>query len=483
MTDPLHMSLLEAAAAIRTKRISSFELTSAALRRANALQNQLNVFVDLDEEEALATALRRDADLAHGTWRGALHGVPLAHKDMFYRRGRVSTCGSRIRTNWVAEHTATVLERLDASGAVHLGTLNMTEFAYTPIGQNAFLGDVKNPWNTEFISGGSSSGSGAAVGARIVFGALGSDTGGSIRLPASMCGVVGLKPTYASVPSAGAMPLSQSLDTIGGLTRTVDDNVALLQVIQGRDCMAHAWDAVQGHVDSASAGKTRPVAKVRLGVPRGYFDEGVDPEISHLLAVAVETYRSLGVQPVEVAMPDLDAINAVGVMLTWGDVLSVHRRWMRECGASYDPRTRTRIELALACSTEDFVDAQRLRPRLLREFVSSVFDQCDALLTPVLARVVPSMSEVESEQSKASSQLNDELTRFTRPVNTLGLPALSMPCGFTRFGLPCGMQLIGRPFAEPLLYQLGRHYQSVTDWHSRSPTDFELSADASGGPG
>ena len=471
MSNLLGMSLLDAAAAIRGKQVSSAELTQAAFERAKELQPMLNVFARMDVDDAMATARARDAELARGQLRGPIHGVPLAHKDMFYRKGRVSTCGSKIRAEWSADSTATVLERLDAAGAVQLGTLNMTELAYSPIGHNALLGDAKNPWNPERITGGSSSGSAVAVATRIAFGALGSDTGGSIRLPASICGVVGMKPTYTRVSRASAMPLSQSLDTIGPLTRTVEDNAALLQVLAGRDDRdgACSTEPVPDYLAAAQRGKLEALGGIRLGVPRGYFDARVEPEIAGLLASAVESFRSLGVRLVEVQMPDLDAVNAAGLLLTWGDVLSLHGSWMRERSADYASRTKDRIEIALACSTSDYVDAQRVRGRLLREFAASVFGQCDALLAPVLSFDVPTFSEVETAAAAGMVPIVDEMTRLTRPVNTLGLPALSTPCGFTATGMPCGMQLIGRPFAEALLYRIGTAYQSVTDWHTRAP--------------
>ena len=471
MTDLLRMSLLDAAAAIRSKQVSSLELTVAAFVRAKQLQPRLNIFARMDEEDAMATARARDADLARGRLSGPLHGVPLAHKDMFYRAGRVSTCGSKIRADWCADRTATVLERLDAAGAVHLGTLNMTELAYTPVGQNAFLGNARNPWNPECITGGSSSGSAVAVATRIVFGALGSDTGGSIRLPASICGVVGMKPTYSRVSRAAAMPLSHSLDTIGPLTRTVQDNAALLNIVAGPDDRdgTCSVEPVPDYRASADEGIKKSLSGLRLGIPRGYFDARVEPETARLLAGAAESFRSLGASLVDVEMPDLDAVNAAGLLLTWGDVLSLHGPWMRERSADYASATKDRIEVALACSTSDYIDAQRVRGRLLREFAATVFGACHAVLAPVLSFGVPTLSALETTAAGGMVPIVDEMTRLTRPMNTLGIPSLSLPCGFTVTGMPCGMQIIGRPFSEALLYRIGAAYQTVTDWHERPP--------------
>ena len=463
----LYLSLTGAAAAIRDKRVSALELTRAALARAHALQPACNPFVRIDEDEALSAARACDAELAAGELRGPLHGVPLAHKDMFYRKGRVSTCGSKIRADWRADSTASVLEKLDAAGAIQIGNLNMTEFAYGPTGQNAFLGDARNPWNTDHLTGGSSSGAAVSVAARAVFAALGSDTAGSVRMPAALCGVTGMKTTFGRVSRAGCMPLSQSLDTIGPLTRTVADNALMLSIIAGRDARDPSTldVAVPDYVTAAAT----PAKGLTIGLPRGFFDEQVEPQVAALIAAAAQVFRELGVDVVEVAMPDLDAINATGFVLTWSDVIGVHGRWMRERAQDYTMQTRGRIEVTLAANAADYVDAQRARGRLLRDFAASVFTKCDALLAPVLAFPVPRLSDVDVSGGPSMMRILDEITRLMRPINVLGLPALALPCGFTAGELPCGMQLIGRPFAEDRLYRLGGAYQGATDWHARAP--------------
>ena len=469
MSAPGNMTLAEAAKAVREKRVSSVELTRAAIDRAQKLQPLCNAFVRIDAEEALEMARQCDAELAHGQLRGPLHGVPMAHKDMFYRAGKVSTCGSKLRADWTAPTTATVLERLDAAGAIQIGTLNMTEFAYGPTGQNAFLGDARNPWNPEHITGGSSSGSAVSVAARVVYGALGSDTAGSVRMPAALCGITGMKTTFGRVSRAGCMPLSQSLDTIGALTRTVADNALMMSVLAGADERDRSTLAVDVP-DYLGATRGASVRGFTLGVPRGFFDQQVDPQVAQLLDQAAATFRALGATVVDVPMPDLDAINAAGFLLTWGDVIAVHGNWMRDRANDYSAQTRGRIEVTLAANAADYVDAQRSRARLLREFSASVFDVCDALIAPVLAFPVPRLSDVDVTGGPAMMRILDEITRLMRPVNVLGLPALALPCGFTEGSLPCGMQLIGRPFAEAFLYRAGAAYQGATDWHTRSPT-------------
>ena len=464
---PLHVTLTQAARALRERSVSSVELTQAAIAAAKALQPQVNAFVRIDEEAALATARACDAELKKGKLRGPLHGVPLAHKDMYYRQGQVATCGSKIRKDWAAPVTASVLEKLDAAGAVQIGNLNMTEFAYGPTGQNAFLGDAKNPWNTDYITGGSSSGSGVSVAARIVYGALGSDTGGSVRMPASICGVTGMKTTFGLVSRAGAMPLSQYLDTVGPLTRTVADNALMLSVIAGHDARDPA--TVAGNVPDYMAQLTRPVKGLRVGVPKGYFDAMLEPAVAERMAAAFEVYRKLGCEIVEVTMPDLDAVNAAGFLLTWGDVIGIHGEWMRTRPDDYTAQTRGRIQMTLGATVQGVADAQRVRGPMLREFCAAVFDKCDALLAPVLSFEVPKLSDVDVSGGANMMRILNEITRLMRPVNVLGLPALSIPAGFSANGMPCGFQLIGRPFSEARLYQLGHAYELATGFTERVP--------------
>ena len=476
--DLLGMSMTDAARAIARGDVTSLALTEAAIARAKALQPRFNAFVRIDEEEALAQARACDAEQAQGKLRGPLHGVPLAYKDMFYRKGTVSTCGSALRRDWVADTTATVVEKLDAAGAIQIGTLNMTEFAYGPTGQNAFLGDARNPWNPAHITGGSSSGSAVSTATRTVFGALGSDTAASVRIPSAMCGVTGMKTTHGLVSRAGCMPLSASLDTIGPLTRTVADNALMLSIIAGPDARDPA-SAAQGIAREAYLDAVQrsgeSLAGLRIGVPVGYFDRNVDVNVAALLDDARQAFATLGAELVEVTMPDLDAVNAAGILLSWGDVFAIHGKQMRDRAGEYSPQTRGRIELSLGLGAQDYIDAQRYRGRALREFVDTVFTRCDALLAPTLSFPVPALADVDVSGGPAMMRILDEITRLMRPMNVLGLPALALPCGFTDNGLPCGMQLIGRPFAEPLLYRLGAAYQGVTDWHARSPLDGEAS--------
>ena len=487
------MSLLQAAAALQAGVVSSTELTRHALARAHRVQAVCNAFISIDDEGALQSAheadRRRAPRVSDALARGPippqstvsglpdLLGVPIAYKDMFYRNGRIATCGSQHRREWVAGTTAYVVDRLRRAGVVELGTLNMTEFAYGPTGQNAYFGDARNPWHTDYLTGGSSSGSAVSVATRVAFGALGSDTAGSVRMPAALCGVTGMKTTHGLVSRYGCMPLSNALDTIGPLTRSVADNAAMLAWMTGFDPRDPAsrsdgttlQSGISPHLSDINGKGDTPLAGLRIGLPRGYFDRGIAADIARCLAAAANVFTDLGATLVSVDMPDLDAINAAGVIMTWGDVLGLHGHMMRTAASLYSAQTRGRIEVALGVSAEDVIDAHRYRGVALREFAQQVFSRCDIVLAPTFALTVARISDVDVRGGPAMLHTLDEITRLTRPANVLGLPALAMPAGFSGNGMPVGMQLMGRPFAEVQLYRAGHAYQQMCDWHSRIP--------------
>lgn len=460
-------TLIETAAALRSGAVSSLELTQAAIERARAINPIVNAFVRIDDEQALAAARRADQERAAGRSRGALHGVPLAHKDMFYRTGEVSTCGSAVRRDWQATQTAAVLERLDAAGAIQIGNLNMTEFAYGPTGQNAFLGDARNPWNPLYITGGSSSGSAVAVASGAVFAALGSDTAGSVRCPAGLCGVVGMKTTFGRVSRHGAMPLSGSLDTIGPLTRTVADNALVLGLIAGADPRDPSTAAAP--VPDYRRGLEASVSGLRIGRPVGYFDRDLAPEVAAAWSRAEQVFRTLGCEIVEVPMPDLDLVNAAGMIVTWAEVNALHANGLREHADRYSAQTRGRLELSLAATAHDYQQALRFRGPALREFGDQVLSRCDALLAPNLSIVTPRITEVDVSGGAAMIAILGELTRLFRPANYLGLPSLSLPVGLLPSGLPASVQLMGRPFGEAGLYRLGHQFERELGWNAHPP--------------
>jgi aspartyl-tRNA(Asn)/glutamyl-tRNA(Gln) amidotransferase subunit A len=466
---PFDRDLTQLAADLRERKLSAVEVTEACLAAAARLQPALNCFIRIDAEQAVAQARAIDAELAKGRVRGPLAGVPLAHKDMYYRAGEVTTCGSKIRRDFKPPVTATALERYAAAGALNLGTLNMAEFAFGPTGHNAHFGACRNPWDPTRLTGGSSSGSGSSVAARIVWGALGSDTGGSIRLPAHLCGLAGLKPTWSLVSRAGAMPLSFTLDTVGPLARTVRDVALLTEVIAGHDprdatSSRVAPTKVTDGIELGLAGLS-----LRIGVPRGYFDVDVDPEITRLLEAAQAVYTKLGATVVPVTMPDLDQVNALCNAVVNVEAATVHGAWLKSRPQDYGPQVLNRLEAGLFYPGTAYLSAIDLRAAKLREFQAAVFGQVDVVMAPVVGRQTPTIAETDIVGGPALLPMLASFTRFTRPINYLGLPALSVPAGFTAAGMPCGFQLVGQPFSEAFLCRIGRAYERETEWHAQAP--------------
>jgi len=388
---------------------------------------------------------------------GPLAGKVLAHKDMFYRRGRVSNCGSRIRKAWMAAETAAVLERLDAAGALDIGTLNMSEFAYGPTGHNDHWGDCCNPWNPEYITGGSSSGSGAAVAAGLVVAALGSDTGGSVRLPASACGVTGLKTTWGRVSRHGAMPLSHSLDTIGPLARSAEDCALIYGVIAGRD----PRDPVTAHAPG-DAPVDAPLRSIALS--SRWIRENAHAEVADAVLAAARAF-----QTVEVAPPPFDLLSAHCLTVMQAEASAQHAQWMRERPQDYSSAVRARLEAGFAIPAPQYLEALRLRGAWLERFCNETLAKADAYLVPTIAVPLPTREQTGPRGGPDMPRLLGEVTRLTRWVNYLGVPALSLPCGFDLRGLPIGLQLVARPFAEATLLSAGRAFQRATDWHRREP--------------
>ena len=464
MTDPTALTLREAAAAIAQGKLSAEALVDACLDRAERLQPVLNCFIGVTAERARKLAREADAAVKAGRALGPLHGVPLAHKDMFYRAGEVCTCGSKIRRDFVPDHTATVLTRLDAAGAIEIGHLNMAEFAMGPTGHNEHYGRCRNPWNPDHITGGSSSGSGAAIAAALAFGALGSDTGGSVRLPAAACGVVGIKPTLGRVSRCGTMPLSHSLDCIGVLARSVGDCARLLSLIAGsdaRDGMSSRRpvpDYEHGLDEAAQAGG---LAGVRIGVPNRYYFDGIDAEVAELIADSRRVLEKRGAKIVDVPVGDHGALNDLSNAVLWPEAADVHLKWLRERPQDYAKQGRARLLVGLGVPATLYGEALRARAGLLQELLRDAFSQCDVLHVPVLRRPVPTAAETDVGGGAAMQQVLGQIVANTRPFNFLGLPGLSVPIGLTRNGLPQAMQLVGRPFREDLLFRIGAAYEAA----------------------
>jgi aspartyl-tRNA(Asn)/glutamyl-tRNA(Gln) amidotransferase subunit A len=464
--EPALLSLTEVAQAIAQKRLSSREVTQFCLDRVARWQPRLNAFMAIEAEAALAAADKADASLAGGAPRGALHGVPLAHKDMYYDAGKVVTCGSLIRRDFVATLTSTALQRLKDAGTLRLGSLQMAEFAYGPTGHNSHYGPVHNPWGIDHITGGSSSGSGAAVAARLTFAALGSDTGGSIRMPAHFCGVTGLKTTVGRISRAGAMPLSQSLDTVGPLARSAEDCALLLGLMAGAD--PDDPTAIGGPLPDYKAATQQPMKGLTIGVPTAFYVDDLDPEVARVLDETIAVLKREGANIAQVELPDQRQLTAACQLVLAVEAAAFHKRWLIERPQDYGPQVLMRLQNGLAIPGVSYLEAMRWRGPALAAYLTAVAG-VDAVIAPVAPVAAPTIAESDVGNSPDAEAVIQRLTRFTRPVNYLGLPSLAIPSGFTRSGLPVGMQLIGRSFDEAMLLRIGAAFQRATDFHARVP--------------
>jgi aspartyl-tRNA(Asn)/glutamyl-tRNA(Gln) amidotransferase subunit A len=464
--EPALMSLTAVAKAIAEKKVSSREVTQSCLDRIEKFNPKLNAFMTVEPDDALKAADSADAALAKGGPKGVLHGVPLAHKDMYYEAGKVVTCGSKIRRDFVATTTSTALQRLKDAGTVRLGSLQMVEFAYGPTGHNPHYGPVRNPWNVDHITGGSSSGSGSAVAARLTFAALGSDTGGSIRMPAHFCGVTGLKTTVGRVSRAGAMPLSWSLDTVGPLAQTVEDCALLTGLMAGADPEDPTASSLP--VPDYMAAAKLPVKGLKIGVPTAFYVDDLDAEVASALDETLAVLKQEGAEIVKVDLPDQRQLTAACQFVLATEAASLHKRWMIERPQDYGAQVLMRLQNGLAIPAVSYLEAMRWRGPALSAYLAAVAGT-DAVLAPVAPMPAPTIAESDVGNSHDAEAVIQRVTRFTRPINYLGLPSLSIPAGFTKSGLPVGMQIVGRSFDEAMLVRIGAAFQRATDHHQKVP--------------
>src|SRR5262245_14525782 len=464
--EPALMSLTAVAKAIAEKKLSSREVTQSLLRRIAQWNPRLNAFMAIEADDALKAADAADAALAKGDPKGALHGVPMAHKDMYYDKGKVVTCGTKIRKDFVAPTTSTALQRLKDAGMVRLGSLQMVEFAYGPTGHNPHYGAVRNPWNTDHITGRSSSGSGSAVAARLTFAAPGSYTGGSIRMPAHLCGTTRPKTTVSLIRRAGAMPLWWTLDTVGPLAQTVEDCALLTGLMAGAD--AEDPTASDLPVPNYMAAARESIKGLKIGVPTAFYVDDLDAEVAGALDETLATLKKEGAEIVKVELPDQRQLSAACQFVLATEAASLHKRWMIERPQDYGAQVLMRLQNGLAIPAVTYLEAMRWRGPALAAYLAAV-EGTDAVIAPVAPMPAVTIAESDVGNSLDAEAVIQRITKFTRPINYLGLPSLSIPTGFTRGGLPVGMQLIGRAFDEAGLVRIGAAFQRATDYHQRVP--------------
>jgi aspartyl-tRNA(Asn)/glutamyl-tRNA(Gln) amidotransferase subunit A len=459
VTDPATLGLLEVAERIRDGQLRSVDVTAAVLERARTANARLNCFLEIDADGALGAAEHADRQRASGAVLGTLHGVPLAHKDMFDIAGERVRYGSRVRGEHRPAQTATVIERLAAAGAIRVGALNMAEFALGPTGHNGALGDCRNALDPDYMAGGSSSGSGTAVAAFAAHGSLGSDTGGSVRIPAAANGIVGLKPTYGRVPRHGAMRLAPSIDVIGPLARSVRDCARLLQVVAGHD----PRDAQSSRlpVPDFEAACERGVAGVTVGVPRNHFYDAADDDVRAAMRASLDALTAQGARVVEVDVPDATALAELSRAIVYSEASGLHARWLRDRPELYSPQVRVRATTGIAIPSTIYYEALLLRVPLLRRFVASVFARCDVLHLPTLPLATPTFAAVDVGAGERLWRTLGRLVWCTAPFNFLGLPALTVPGAAAGNGMPTGVQLVGRPFDEATLLRVAAAHEAA----------------------
>ena len=445
------MTIREAAGGLRTRRFSAVELATSALSRIDRHNSSLRAFITVTAGLALEQARQMDDELALGRDRGPFHGIPVAVKDLFYTRGVRTTAGSRVYETFVPDSNATVVEKLLAAGAVLLGKLNMHELAYGITSANPHFGAVRNPWNPEHSPGGSSGGSGAAVATDMVFMAMGTDTGGSIRIPASFCGTVGLKPTYGRVSRFGVLPLGFSLDHVGPLTRSVRDAALALNAIAGHDPLDQT--SSRRPVVDYVPGEGCSIRGVRIGLAENFFFEHLHEDVESAVRGAIERAESLGAVVKPVRLPDIPALNAVARVVLLAEASAVAEPWPED-RSLYGADVRALLDQGRLVPATDYINAQRLRRKMRREF-DEVWKEVDCLITPATPSAAPRIGDTTVRLGGRDEDVRLASTRLVRGVNALGYPALAMPCGLTASGLPVGLQIIGPAFEEALLLRIG----------------------------
>jgi len=460
------LSIAEAGEHMRRRALSPVELTQAYLDRIQAKDAECRCYITVLAEQALAAAVVAEQEIGSGRYRGPLHGIPIALKDLVMTRGIRTTCGSRILKDWVPEADATVVVRLAAAGAILLGKLNMHEFAYGPTGVNPHYGTAANPWGRDRMPGGSSSGSGVGVAVGLCAGALGTDTGGSIRIPASLCGIVGLKQTYGLVSRAGVVPLAWSLDHIGPMTRTVTDAALMLQALAGRDAADPSTAAIP--VPDYRRDLQRDPRGLRVGVVREVFFERLDPEVRTAVEAAAQALTGLGVRVEDVRLPRIQHAGPATFAIIAAESMAYHEPYLKTRASEYGADVRARLLTGQFVLATQYLKAQRAR-RVLQAEVDGVLRSVDALLMPTTPIPAPRNDEREVTIDGVTDDVRAWLTRCTRPINLTGHPALSVPCGLTAGGLPIGLQLVGRQFDEVTLLSLGRAYERVSPLRDRRP--------------
>lgn len=479
-------TITELAKSLREKEFSSVELTQAYLDRINK-HKALNCFITVSEQQALDNAKKADSQLATGN-AGLLTGIPIAQKDIFCTQGIKTSCGSKMLDKFIAPYNATVIENFNSAGAVMLGKLNMDEFAMGSSNETSFYGAVQNPWDTKTVPGGSSGGSAAAVAARLAVAVTGTDTGGSIRQPASLCGITGLKPTYGRVSRYGMIAFASSLDQGGPMARSAEDAAILMQTMAGFDSKDST--SVDKAVPDYSAGLNKNLEGLKIGLPKEFFNEGLNNEIATTIEAAINEYKKLGAEIKEVSLPNMKlAIPAYYVIASAECSANLSRYdgvrfgyrcdnpadlndlYIRSRGEAFGAEVKRRILMGTYALSAGYYDAYYIKAQKIRRLISEDFNQALSEVDVLMGPVSPSTAFAQGE--KTGDPIEMYLADiYTIAINLAGLPAMSIPAGFVD-NKPVGLQIIGDYFTEDHLLNVAHQYQQNTNWHQQSPKGFE----------
>ncbi len=465
-SDPQTWTLTVLSKALRQKEISPVEVTRAFLRRIEKHDRKINSFITLLPGQAMKAARRAENEIIKGKFRSPLHGIPFAAKDLFFTKGIRTTCGSKILSGFIPSFNAAVIERLYSAGAILLGKLNMHEFAYGTTSVNPHFGAVHNPWDQERITGGSSGGSAAALSSSFVPLTLGTDTGGSIRIPAALCGIVGLKPTYGRISKYGVYPLCWSLDHAGPMAKTTADLAMAMNILAGHDSRDSSTS--EAPVPNYLRALAKNLKGIRLGVPDSYYFERLDGEVNAAVKEAIRVLRGLGAKVRPVSIPGLQQASIAAFIALLAEGTASLGKWHLTRYRDLGEDVRSRLNLGAAVKAIQYLKAQRIR-RKTREIFLKTFSEVDALITPQLPITAPLIGQESVSFGKKAEAVPSALTRFTRIYNLIGIPCISLPCGFSPSGMPIGLQIAARPFGEEMVLKVAHAYEISTPWKNRRP--------------
>ena len=461
-----YMSAGDLSKLVQNKEISPVEIIEAHLTRIDATEPVLNSFITLLADEARGAALQAEKDIQAGRYKGPLHGIPVALKDLYDTGGVRTTSGSRIFDNFIPTEDCTVAAKFQQAGAILVGKLNMHPFAYGPTGENLDYGHMHNPWNPDMVTGGSSGGSGSAAAAGQCTITTGSDTGGSIRIPAALCGIVGLKPTYGLVSRHGLTALSWSLDHPGPMTRTVEDAAITMNVIAGHD----PKDVASAKVDipDYTSALTGDIKGLRIGLVKEYFESPLDPQVRKAVMDAIGLLESMGAEVKEVSYPMFNQSQAISSTVLMSEATAYHRDLLEKDGHQIYEPVRQRLEAGLFISAAEYLRAQQART-IFDNQGRRLLDDVDLLAGPTEPVTAPRIMASKVMAGEQEVGVVGALTQYTRPYNINGFPAISVPCGFSDENMPIGLQLAGKPFDELTVLRAAHAYEQATDWHTRRP--------------